>query len=239
MRFREPLVVGRLIRRYQRFLADFALDDGTIVTAHCANPGSMRTCLVPGSRGWLSRSDDPRRKLRFTWQIAEVGRARVYVNPIGANQLAREGIETGVVGELDGYASLRSEVSYGARSRVDFLLEGDRGLCYVEVKNATLLLARGVAGFPDAVTKRGLRHLDELCQMVGAGARAVLLFCVSRTDAHALAPADEIDPAFGRALRRAAAAGVELLAYRARVTPREIRLVARVPIELPGLARSR
>jgi sugar fermentation stimulation protein A len=232
MRFVEPLVVGRLIRRYQRVLADFQLQDGTVVTAHCANPGSMRTCLEPGSRGWLSRSDDPRRKLRYTWQIAEVGRSRVYVYPAGANLLVKEGIEAGVVRELAGYPSLRSEVSYGARSRVDLLLEGDSGRCYVEVKNATLRLAASLAGFPDAVTERGLRHLDELEAMVAQGHRAVLLFCVSRTDARALAPADEIDPAYGHALRRAARRGVELLAYRALVSPREVRLKERVPVDL-------
>ncbi len=232
MRFAEPLIVGRLIRRYQRFFADFELEDGTIATAHCANPGSMRTCLEPGRRGWLARSDDSRRKLRYTWQIAEVGRSRVYVYPAGANQLAKEAIEKGVVSELTGYSSLRSEVPCGTRSRIDFLLEGDPGRCYVEVKNATLRLADRVAGFPDSVTERGLRHLEELRGIVERGSRAVLLFCVSRTDARVLAPADEIDPVYGRGLRRAARRGVEVLAYRAVVSPREVRLKERVPVDL-------
>ncbi len=230
MRFVEPLVPANFVRRYQRFLADFRLADGALVTAHCANPGSMATCLQPGARAWLSRAADPRRKLGYTWQIAEVGRARVYVYPSGANQLVREGLESGCVSELAGYTTIRPEVPFGERSRVDFLLEGTTGRCYVEVKSATLKLAPRLAGFPDAVTRRGARHLDELAVVAGRGQRAVLLFCVSRNDARAIAPADAIDPAYGQALRRAVGRGVEVLAYRAVVSPREVRLKQRVPV---------
>ena len=234
MRFAEPLIAGRFVRRYQRFLADFVLADGQQVVAHCANPGSMLTCLQPGARAWLSRRPDPRRKLRFTWEIAEVGRARIYVNPVRSNHLVAEAVEAGWVPELAGYDRLRREVRVGS-SRIDLLLEREEQRCYVEVKSATLRLGPRLAGFPDAVTERGRRHLDELVRLVGAGHRAVLFFTVNRTDAHAMAPADGIDPLYGATLRYALQAGVEVLAYRTRISPRGVKIDHSVPFRIqPG-----
>lgn len=226
-----PLIAGRLLRRYQRFLADVELVDGAVVTAHCPNSGSMRGCALPGSRVLLSVSDNPSRKLPYTWELVEADGCWVGINTGLPNRLAREGIERGIVTELQGYERLRAEVCYGSeRSRIDLLLEGP-GCCYVEVKNVTLV-EDGLASFPDAVTARGQKHLRELMAMVAAGARAVNLFTVQRADARAVAPADAIDPAYGRLLRQAAEAGVELLAYQAKVTPAEIVLSHPLPIVL-------
>ncbi len=234
MIFRERLVEGRLIRRYKRFLADVQLAGG-VVTASCPNTGSMLGCCEPGSRVWLSESESATRKYRHTWEIVEVGNVMVGINTARPNALVAEAIAAGAIAELAGYASLRREVGFGAeRSRVDLLLE-DRGRepCYVEVKNVTAAASRGVALFPDCVSERGARHLRELMRVKAAGLRPVQLYCVQRGDVREVRPADAIDPEYGRTLREAVAAGVEVLAYRARVTPREIVLEERIAVVCP------
>ncbi|MCB1909338.1 MAG: DNA/RNA nuclease SfsA [Rhodocyclaceae bacterium] len=234
MRFGQALQEGRLRRRYQRFLADVGLTDGT-VTAHCPNTGSMSGCAEPGMRVWLSRADNPARKLAWTWELVEAAAGVVVgVNTGRANRLVREAIEDRRIPELAGYDSIRSEVRYGANSRIDLLLGGDgRSPCYVEVKNVTSAVAGGIGYFPDAVTARGLRHLQEMSAQVAAGCRAVLVFCVQRGDVRELRPADRIDPAFGRGLRAARAAGVEVLALGAEVSPDEIVLGRRLAVHVP------
>ena len=220
------------MRRYKRFFADVALASGEVVVAHCPNPGSMRTCAPDGARVWLSASDRPTRKLRWTWELVEADGDLVCVNTGRANDLVAEALARGRVAELAGWGATRREVRYGERSRVDFTLARGRRSCYVEVKSVTLALGDRVAGFPDSVTERGRRHLDELESMVAAGHRAVLLFAVNRTRARAVRPADDIDPRYGATLRRAVAAGVEVLAYQSRVTTRSISLDRPVPIYL-------
>jgi len=222
VKFPSPLVEGRLERRYKRFFADVRLPDGSLVTAHCANPGSMKSCLVEQGRVWLSDSNDARRKLRLTWELAEASGARIFVNPLSANRVVHEALARGSVAELAGYTSLRREVRFGAHTRFDFMLERDDGHCFVEVKNVTLGLGNGRAAFPDSVTERGARHLSELMNAVASGHRAVLLFCVSRSDARSVEPAADIDPNYARWLVRAHEAGVEVLAYKCRVTQRGV-----------------
>ena len=232
MKLQHPLTPGRLLSRYKRFLADVELSDGTVVTAHCPNSGSMLGCAAPGSPVFLSRSDNPSRKLPYTWELVHADACWVGINTGLPNRLVREGIEQGIVTELQGYGRIRQEVCYGAeRSRIDLLLE-EPGLCYVEVKNVTLV-EDGVARFPDAVTTRGQKHLRELMAMVKSGARSVNFFVVQHAGARAVAPADSIDPAYGSLLRQAAMAGVELLAYQASVTPTDIALCRALPIVLP------
>lgn len=232
MRFPTPLLPGVLVERYKRFLADVRLEDGGLVTAHCANPGSMKTCLEVGGRVWLSRSPNPRRRLPYTWEIAEVGGAHVFVNPLSANRVVEEGLKTGVVAELGEFSVLRREVATGSKNRIDFVLEAAPGLCFVEVKNVTLTLGGGRAAFPDSVTERGTRHLGELMRLRRQGHRAVLLFCVSRSDATSVQAARAIDPNYARALDRAAQSGVELLAYKCSITRRGVWLRRKLPVLL-------
>jgi sugar fermentation stimulation protein A len=227
----SPLYPGRLIRRYQRFLADVELAGGTVVTAHCPNTGSMKGCAVPGSPVLLSVADNPKRKLKYTWELVLADGFWVGINTGRPNRLVREGIETGIIDELMGYPSIRSEVRYGEKSRVDLLLSGPSGLCYVEVKNVTLVEGN-VALFPDAITTRGQKHLRELMEMVRQGHRGVIFFVVQRGDGESVAPADSIDAEYGRLLRLAAKSGVEVLAYQARVTPQQIVLTHRLPVIL-------
>lgn len=224
-----PLVSGTLVKRYKRFLADIQLADGSLVTAHCPNSGSMKGCALPGSRVWLSRSDNPKRKLALTWELVEADGYLAGINTGLPNRLTREAIENGTIAELQGYDTIRPEVPYGERSRIDLLLAGQSGRCFVEVKNVTLVEGQR-ALFPDAVTTRGQKHLNELMRVVREGERGVIFFTVQRGDGQSVSPADGIDPEYGRLLRLALQNGVEALAYRALVTPEEIRLTERLPI---------
>lgn len=236
MYFDFRLIEARLIRRYRRFLADVEFLDGSVATAHTPNTGAMLGCCRPGSRVWLRRVATPGRKYPLAWELVEAEPGiLVGINTGLANRLAREGVETGVVSELQGYASIRPEVRYGREnSRIDLLLESTDGRhCYVEVKNVTLA-ERGRALFPDAVTARGSKHLRELAEMARQGHRAVIFYCVQRADAETMAPADRIDPEYGRTLRQALTEGVEALAYRAEVSLEGIRLRQRLPLSLDG-----
>ena len=225
------LTPGRLIRRYKRFLADVELLDGSQVTVHCPNSGSMAGCATPGSNVLLSLSTKTTRKYCYTWELVETDGYWVGINTGLPNRLTQEAIESGVISELQGYTEIRPEVPYGRNSRIDLLLGGDTGLCYVEVKNVTLLRDTR-ALFPDAVTTRGQKHLHELMRVVTEGHRGVTLFIVQREDATSMSPADDIDPTYGQLLRQASEAGVELLAYQAVVTPAEIRVSRSLPIRL-------
>jgi sugar fermentation stimulation protein A len=234
MKFAQRLIEGRLIRRYKRFLADVQLP-GEVVTASCPNTGSLIGCCDAGSRVWLSESDSATRKYRHTWQIVEADDVMVGINTGLPNGLVEEAIAAGTIPELAGYATLRREVAYGDEaSRVDFVLEGGRRKsCYVEVKNVTSAVSNAIAQFPDCVSERGARHLRELMRMKASGYRPVQLYCVQRGDVKEVRPADAIDAEYGRTLREAIDAGVEVLAYRARVTPSEIRLETRIPVVCP------
>lgn len=234
MKFERPLVEGRLIRRYKRFLADVQLP-GEVITASCPNTGSMLGCASSGSRVWLSEHESATRKYRHTWQIVEAEDVMIGINTGLPNKLVEEAIVEGVIPELGGYAALRREVAYGNEgSRVDLVLEGGRRkACFVEVKNVTAAVKDGVALFPDCVSERGSRHLRELMRMRAGGMRPVQLYCVQRGDVNEVRPADAIDAEYGRTLREAIEAGVEVLAYRARVTPAEIRLETRIPVVCP------
>lgn len=221
MRFPRPLVPGRLLRRYKRFLADVELEDGAVVLAHCPNPGAMTSVAVPGGRVHLLPADPVelaagRRKLAWTWAIAHVGETTtaVLVDTSQANAVVAEAIAAGKIPALQGYDRQRAEVRYGERSRVDLLLERDDQRCFVEVKNVTLLLSPGRAAFPDAVTERGARHLVELSRQVRPGTRAALVYLV-RSDARSVQPAEHIDPRYALGLRAAVAAGVEIYAIAA------------------------
>ena len=232
MRFETPLIEGVLVKRYKRFLADVQLNDGSVVTAHTANTGSMKGCAKSGSKVWLRDSGNPKRKYPLSWELVQApGGVVVGINTGLANHLAREAIEQGVVKELRGYDRIRSEVKYGKEnSRIDLLLQTEgKPDCFVEVKNVTLV-KDDIAYFPDAVTTRGAKHLRELIAMVEAGHRAVIFFCVQRGDAEEVRPADNIDPEYGRTLREAIAKGVEALAYRATPTPEGISLNIRLSV---------
>jgi sugar fermentation stimulation protein A len=235
MRFQKPLIPAKLLRRYKRFLADVELASGEQLTVHIANPGAMTGLAEPGASVWLSRSDNPTRKLAHSWELVEVdlggGIELVGVNTAHPNLIVAEAIAEGQIAELRGYAGIRREVRYGRNSRVDFLLEApDRLACYVEVKNVHLMRRAGLAEFPDAVTARGAKHLDELAAVVAAGSRAVMLYLVQIPSATSFTLARDIDPTYAAAFERARSAGVEALAYRCTVAQDAITVSGPVPI---------
>lgn len=231
MRFNSRLIRGTLIQRYKRFLADVRLANGEIVTAHCTNTGSMLGCREPGSSVYLSRSDNPNRKLPYTWELIEINRNWVGINTMHPNRLVAEAIASGAIRELAGYERIRSEVKTNTHTRLDLYLERQSESCFVEVKNVTLA-SEGIAAFPDAVTERGAKHLRELMRLHRKGHRAAIVFVIQRADCHAFRPADEIDVEYGRWLRKAVKAGVEALPYRAKVSAKEIFLTERVETRL-------
>jgi len=232
MLLEAPRIEGRLIRRYKRFLADVELPDGSIVTAHCPNTGGLIGCQDEGSRVWLRDSMDPKRKLRFTWQAIEIGETWVNVDTNLPNRVVHDAVASGQIPALRGYDSVRREVKYGKNSRIDLKLEAqDKPPCFVEVKSTTLVEGRR-ALFPDAVTERGKKHLEELMGVVRAGERAVQFFFVNRDDVTGFRPADAIDPAYCETLRRAAEAGVEVMAWCAHVAPDDVQLVRKLRVDL-------
>lgn len=234
MDFPDPLMRGKLIKRYKRFLSDIELDTGETITAHCANSGSMLSVKEPGSVVWVSPARNPNRKLKYTWELIEVGDTLVGINTSLPNALVEEAIGNGTIKELQGYSSLRREVKYGKNSRIDVLLEKDgEPTCYVEVKNVTLKrdLSKAMpAEFPDAVTTRGAKHLVELSDMVGQGMRAVMVYLVQREDSRSFTVAGDIDPDYADGLVKAMKAGVEVLCYSCKMSPE--RIVVDQPVEL-------
>ena len=232
MRFQTPLVPGVLIRRYKRFLADVTLADGQDVTVHCANPGSMMGLAEPGMRVWLEPNDDPKKKLKFGWRLVDHGNGHFTgVDTAIPNRMLRAALEAREVRGLDHFDTLRAEVPYGEKSRIDFLLSRHGASdTYVEVKSVTLSRQPGVAEFPDSVTVRGTRHLQELAGMVAQGHRAVMLYLVQRTDCSRMTLAPDIDPAYARAWQAATAAGVETIALDCHITPEAVRLGKPIPM---------
>jgi sugar fermentation stimulation protein A len=226
------LIPGTLIRRYKRFLADVKLRDGTIVTAHCPNTGSMQACCEPGRPVYLSVHDNPKRKLKYTWEIISMPTSLVGVNTLVPNRLVYKSITDGLVDELKGYERVTREVKVGNHSRIDLMLANDdRDRCYVEIKNCTLV-SEGEAFFPDAVTSRGLKHILELRSLVAKGYRSVMFYFIQRMDAGIFKSADHIDPDYGRELRQAVKKGVEVLAYDVSIDLSGIRLNRKIPYEL-------
>ena len=233
MRFQTPLVPAVLIRRYKRFLADARLEDGTEVTAHCANPGSMMGLAEPGTRIWLEPNDDPKKKLKFGWRLVDHETGHFTgVDTSVPNRALKSALLARAIPELADYPLVRPEVKYGDKSRIDFLLSGDdKPDLYVEVKSVTLSRTPGLAEFPDSVTARGAKHLLELQTMVAQGHRAMMFYLVQRTDARSVTLAEDIDPTYAAAFDAARAAGVEVMAYGCTISPNGIDIGTPLPFQ--------
>lgn len=233
MKFEHELFHGTLIKRYKRFLADVKLDSGEIVTAHCANSGSMLTLKSEGFEVWLSPAVNPKAKLDYKWEIVKTSDAMVGINTSLPNKLVEEAILDGTIVELQGYENLRREMKYGKNSRIDLFLSNHkdgRPDCYVEVKSVTLSREKGLGEFPDSVTSRGTKHLNELKDMVDQGARSVMLYLAQRDDIEKFKIASDIDPAYRDALKVAKESGVEAYCYICEVTPQGIKVGQMIPI---------
>ncbi len=226
-----PLFAGKLLKRYKRFLADVKLDTGEYVTALCPNTGSMLTCKEPGSPVLLSKSNNPKRKTAYTWELVYTNNNWVGINTGYPNKIVKEAILDKRIPELTEYDEVKSEVNYGKNSRIDLLLKKDQNLCYVEIKNVTLVQDK-IIYFPDAVTQRGTKHLNELMEMVKQGHRAVMFYLVQRSDGIIFQPAKHIDPVYADTLKMAVENGVEICVYQARISQQEITIEKSLPWQL-------
>jgi sugar fermentation stimulation protein A len=231
MKFGE-LTQARLVRRYKRFLADVELPGGEVITVHCPNTGAMTACAEPGSRVWLSRSAVKTRKYPHTWELIETDAGMACIHSAKANQVVREAFESGLIPGFEAYPNIRSEVKYGENSRADLLLEGESGRVFVEVKSVTLLREGARGAFPDAVSERGRKHLNELLAICDETTRAVMFYCVFHQGIQSVSAAGDIDPRYREALLQAMAGGVEVMAWQARITPSEIRLAKELPFSV-------
>jgi len=231
MRFENQLIPGKILKRYKRFLADVELESGEVITAHTANTGSMKTCWEPGWDVLLSHHDNPKRKLKYSLEMTHNQQTWIGINTSIPNKLGYEAIEDGTIEELQGYGHIKPEAKIG-KSRIDLLLTGSesRPVCYVEIKNVTLKGDGNNVLFPDAVTTRGQKHLEELMSIIESGKRACMLYIVQREDASSFSPADLIDSKYGELLREAKSKGVEILCYQCHLTPEEIKITQ--PMEI-------
>ncbi len=225
-----PLITGKLIKRYKRFMADVELDTGETVVAHCPNSGSMKGCAAPGSRVWLSKSDNPKRKLKYTWELILTPQTMIGINTQVPNKLVKQSIENNIIQELSGYDRVKAEVKTSEHTRLDLLLEKNTGeKCYVEIKNCTMV-EDGIAMFPDAVTTRGQKHLDELEHLVSLGHRGVIFYLIQRMDALSFQPAGMIDPVYAEKLKKAVLNGVEIIIRDTIVDTKVIRIGKSIPV---------
>ncbi len=230
MRFDTPLVHGTLIKRYKRFLSDIRLDDGSVVVAHCTNSGSMKTCIEEGAEVYLSPAKDPKRKTKFTWEMIKLNGQWVGINTSHPNRIAYEAIVNKEIVQLNNYEHVQREVKTG-NSRIDIMAQNKEETCFIEVKNVTMKDG-DYARFPDAVTTRGKKHLEELIQLKKEGIRAVMLYVIQRSDVSIFAPAHDIDPNYANALKEAYAAGVEIIPVQVKVSPEEIFIERELPFDL-------
>ena len=232
MRFQTPLIPARLIRRYKRFLADVTLEsDGREVTAHCPNPGAMLGLADEGMRVWLEPNDNPKKKLKFGWRLVEIDNAMAGIDTAVPNRVVGEALQEGKIAEVADYSGVKAEVKYGQNSRVDFLLTEDgKPDLYLEVKNVHLRRKGNLAEFPDCVTARGAKHLDELSEMVRQGHRAVMFYLLQRTDCAEFALARDLDPDYGNAFDRARDAGVEAVCYDTKISTEGVSIGKAIPI---------
>lgn len=233
MEFEYPLIEGTFIKRYKRFFVDVRLANGDIVTSHCPNTGSMKTCALPDHPVMLSPANNPKRKLAYTLEMLHNHRCWIGLNPAKANMFVAEALRTQHIAELRGYTDIKAEVKIDPETRLDFCLRRENHPhCYVEVKSVSMIDEEGHYSFPDAVTTRGLKHIKSLEALRDAGHRAVLLFVIQRSDGDLLRPAWEIDPLYSETLKAAQLRGLEVLAYNTAISPMAITLDAPVAIAL-------
>jgi len=234
MKFSDPLVRGKLIKRYKRFLVDIELESGKVVVAHCANPGSMMNLLLPDAEVWLSLASNPNRKLKYTWEMIRYEDTLIGLNTSLPNKIVEDAIQQDLVVEFTEYDSLKREVKYGENSRIDILLQSSNlPDCYLEVKSVTLKRPgndNNLAEFPDSVTVRGTKHLHELSGQVANGNRAAMFYLVQREDCNRLSIAGDIDPNYANAFIAARKAGVEMLCYGCSISPEAIKIRRKLEI---------
>jgi sugar fermentation stimulation protein A len=231
MQFKTNLIKGKLLKRYKRFLADIILDDGTEVIAHCPNPGSMMGLASAGTTVWLEPNNDPKKKLKFGWRLVEYKNHMICIDTNIANIVIKEALEKKEIPELS-YQDFKSEVKYSDNSRIDFLLNSSSQQTYLEIKSVTLMREKGLAEFPDSVTKRGSKHLEDLSKMVKSGHKSVLLFLCMRSDIDRVRIAADLDSLYNANIKAALESGIRLICYDTQVTRFGVRLGKPIMVEI-------
>ena len=231
MQFKTNLIKGKLLKRYKRFLADVILEDGTEVIAHCPNPGSMMGLATGGTTVWLEPNNDPKKKLKYGWRLVEHKNQMICIDTSIANIVIKEALEKKEIPELS-YWSFKSEVKYSDNSRIDFLLSSPSQQTYLEIKSVTLMREKGLAEFPDTITKRGSKHLEDLSKMVTSGHKAVLLFLCMRKDVNRVRIAADLDIIYNANIKVALKSGVQLICYDTQVTRFGVRLGKPIVVEI-------
>jgi sugar fermentation stimulation protein A len=227
-----PLLSGKLVKRYKRFFADIELDSGEIVTAHCANTGPMTSVSTVGSAVYVSQNQDPKRKLKYSWEMILVEQTWVGINTSLPNRVVGHMLKHHLLPELEPYDTIQPEVAYGnEKSRIDFMLTGDNHKTFVEVKNTTWNQGN-IALFPDTVTTRGQKHMRELIAIMDANTKSTLIYFINRSDCDEFAPGTQADPEYGRLVKEAIASGVKILPCRFHVTPKTIEYLGLAKMDL-------
>lgn len=230
MIFPKPLVHGKFLRRYKRFLTDMELDSGEVVIAHTSNSGSMKSCLEEGAEVYLTHVDDPKRKTQYTWEMIKINGDWVGINTAVPNILVYEAVLNQEIEALKGYTTVKREVKF-EDSRFDVFASNEDEECFIEVKNVSLKDGK-YARFPDAVTTRGKKHLETLMRVKAEGKRAVMVYVIQRSDVEIFTPAFNIDPDYAATLKKAYESGVEVYPIRAAVSPEKIELADILPFQL-------
>tara|TARA_B100000941_G_scaffold289606_1_gene269349 strand:- start:1545 stop:2240 length:696 start_codon:yes stop_codon:yes gene_type:complete len=223
MIFKEKLISGEFIKRYKRFFVDVRIGRKT-VTSHCPNTGSMLGLIKKGNKVWLSKSNNPKRKLKYTLQIIEDSKSKVGVNTHLTNKIALDGFNKGIINIFKNFDSIRQEVKFGENTRFDFLIHKGRKKCFIEVKNVTLSRRKGLAEFPDAITSRGLKHLQELLKAKKKGFEIFILYIIQRDDCSKFQLAKDIDPEYCKFMEKAVKNNLNALCYDCKFSSKGIKL---------------
>ena len=230
MKFNKKLLQGTLIKRYKRFFVDINYKK-KIITAHCPNSGSMMGLLEKGNKVWFSLSDNPKRKLKYTLEIIEVKNEKIGINTLLTNKIVFEALINKKIETLNKFNNIKPEVKFSDKTRFDFLLSNSKGKCFLEVKNVTLLRERKIAEFPDAVTSRGTKHLNELCDAKKKGYQSYILYLIQREDCDSFKIAEDIDEDYKAAFVKALKTGVKILCYDCKLNNEEIKLNKQINYE--------
>ena len=230
MKFKERLLQGALIKRYKRFFIDIKYKN-KIITAHCPNSGSMMGLLDRGNKAWFSLSDNPKRKIKYTLEMIEVKNKKVGINTLLTNKIVLEALKHKKINSLNKFNHIKTESKFSDGTRFDFLLSNDKEKCFLEVKNVTLLRENKIAEFPDAITSRGTKHLNELCNAKKKGYQSYILYLIQRENCNSFKIAKDIDEEYKIAFSKALKSGVKILCYDCKLNSEEIKLNKQINYE--------
>ena len=231
MKFKNELISGLLIKRYKRFFVDIKIKN-RVITAHCPNTGSMSGLLSEGNKVWISKSDNPNRKLKYTLEIIEKDKTKVGVNTHSANKIVHHALKNDLIHELKSFSEIRPETKFGSNTRFDFLVFKNKERAFIEVKNVTLSRKKEIAEFPDAITARGLKHINELVNASKKNYKIFILYLIQRDDCKFFSIAKDIDPAYAVALTKAVKKKLNILCYDCKFSSKGIKLNNRIKFKI-------